>query len=217
MTLSRHEQDKKWLQAAAQYAEERSLSNGRKVGCLLIPVNVHEPMVIATNELPSNVEETVARLSKPGKNVWVEHAERMAIYKAARMGVSLTDATAYVTWFPCIDCARGLTLSGVKRVVCGKQPDLEDPNWGKSFTAAYGYMLEAEVDVDIIDDMEYARSGKFEGMVLSYDSTSGTGIVRLPDERQRCFVRPLTLHDPQPLDRVQVHMTNNEVKTITDL
>jgi dCMP deaminase len=47
----------------------------------------------------------------------VIHAEKNAILKAAREGVSCVDATVYVTLAPCVQCAAMMLQAGVKRVV----------------------------------------------------------------------------------------------------
>lgn len=45
------------------------------------------------------------------------HAEQNAIIQCALHGVSTNDATAYVTHFPCVACAKMLINAGVWRVV----------------------------------------------------------------------------------------------------
>ena len=49
--------------------------------------------------------------------MWAEHAERNAIYSAARTGFSTVGCTIYVTHPPCMDCARAIVQAGIKRVV----------------------------------------------------------------------------------------------------
>ena len=44
------------------------------------------------------------------------HAEQNAIADAARRGVSLQGATAYISHFPCINCAKILASSGIKAI-----------------------------------------------------------------------------------------------------
>lgn len=44
------------------------------------------------------------------------HAEQNAIADAARRGVSLQDSTAYITHFPCVNCAKILASSGVTAI-----------------------------------------------------------------------------------------------------
>lgn len=57
------------------------------------------------------------KYQRPDKYYWFEHAERNAIYNAARMGTIINDCIIYVSHFPCIDCARAIVQSGIKRVV----------------------------------------------------------------------------------------------------
>lgn len=44
------------------------------------------------------------------------HAERQLVARAARNGISLLGADAYVTHFPCVPCASDLCEAGIKRV-----------------------------------------------------------------------------------------------------
>ncbi len=45
------------------------------------------------------------------------HAEQNAIIQAAKIGVSIQDATLYCTHYPCSICAKMIVNSGIKRVV----------------------------------------------------------------------------------------------------
>jgi len=45
------------------------------------------------------------------------HAEQNAIIQAAKIGVSVQDATLYCTHQPCVICAKMIINSGIKRVV----------------------------------------------------------------------------------------------------
>lgn len=47
------------------------------------------------------------------------HAETNAIADAAKRGVSLSDSTAYITHFPCINCCKVLIASGIKSIIYG--------------------------------------------------------------------------------------------------
>jgi dCMP deaminase len=48
------------------------------------------------------------------------HAEMNAIIWAARKGISIEDATIYVTLEPCSECSKNLIASGIKRIVYEK-------------------------------------------------------------------------------------------------
>lgn len=56
------------------------------------------------------------RFERPEKYLWFEHAERNAIYNAARSGVSTLDCSLYVQSMPCMDCARAIVQSGIKEI-----------------------------------------------------------------------------------------------------
>jgi dCMP deaminase len=47
----------------------------------------------------------------------MEHAERNAIYNAARCGTPLEGCTLYVEIMPCMDCARAIVQAGIGQVV----------------------------------------------------------------------------------------------------
>ncbi len=48
------------------------------------------------------------------------HAEMNAIIWAARKGISIEDASIYVTLEPCSECSKNLIASGIKRIVYDK-------------------------------------------------------------------------------------------------
>ena len=48
------------------------------------------------------------------------HAEMNAIIWAARQGISIAEATIYVTLEPCSECSKNLIASGIKRIVYAK-------------------------------------------------------------------------------------------------
>jgi len=47
----------------------------------------------------------------------MEHAERNAIYNAARHGTQMEGCTLYVELLPCMDCARAIVQAGIREVV----------------------------------------------------------------------------------------------------
>lgn len=46
------------------------------------------------------------------------HAEMNALLQAAKIGVSLDEATLYCTMTPCMKCALSIVQTGIRRVVC---------------------------------------------------------------------------------------------------
>ena len=57
---------------------------------------------------------------------YVLHAEANAITKLARSSNNSEGSTLYVTSSPCIECAKLIIQSGIKRVVYGEQYRLAD-------------------------------------------------------------------------------------------
>ncbi len=114
--------DSRYMQMARIWAEN-SYCTRRKVGALLVKDN----MIISDgfNGTPSgfpNVCEDENNVSLP----YVLHAEANAITKVARSGNSSDGATLYITDSPCIECAKLIIQSGIRRVVFGRQYRLTD-------------------------------------------------------------------------------------------
>ena len=105
--------DVRYLKMAVIWAEN-SYCVRRQVGALL----VKDKMIISDgyNGTPSgfeNICEDDAGKTKP----YVLHAEANAITKVAKSGNSSEGATLYVTSAPCIECAKLIIQSGIRRVV----------------------------------------------------------------------------------------------------
>lgn len=116
------ELDMRYMRMANIWAEN-SYCERRKVGALI----VKDKMIISDgyNGTPSgfeNICEDENGFTKP----YVMHAEANAITKIARSGNSSQDATMYVTASPCIECAKLIIQSGIRRVVYGEKYRLTD-------------------------------------------------------------------------------------------
>jgi dCMP deaminase len=93
------------------------------VGAIL----VKDQMIISDgyNGTPSgfeNICEDENNVSKP----YVLHAEANALTKVARSHNSSDGATLYVTASPCMECAKLIIQSGIKRVVYGEKYRIMD-------------------------------------------------------------------------------------------
>lgn len=108
--------DKRFLELAGTISRW-SKDESTKVGCVIVGKN-REILTTGYNGLPRGADDSLQeRQSRPEKYFWYEHAERNAVYNAARTGISLEGSTAYSTLCPCMDCARCLVQSGIRRVV----------------------------------------------------------------------------------------------------
>jgi dCMP deaminase len=52
----------------------------------------------------------------------------------------------YLSWFPCMDCARGIVQVGIKELVATK-PDVSDPQWGTDFSTALQLLEECNIRI----------------------------------------------------------------------
>lgn len=130
--------DKRYLRMAAIWAEN-SYCHRRKVGALI----VKNKMIISDgyNGTPSgfeNICEDENNVTKP----YVLHAEANAITKIARSNNSSDGATLYITDSPCIECAKLIIQSGIKRVVYSKKYRLDD---------GLNLLRKANIEVEYID------------------------------------------------------------------
>lgn len=78
------------------------------------------------------------------KFFWIEHAERNAIYNAARVGTPLEGCTIHVNRFPCADCSRAIIQSGIRHVVSPPKP-VNDGALDHSFNVSEILLSEAGV------------------------------------------------------------------------
>ncbi len=114
--------DQRYLEMARIWAKN-SYCTRRQVGALVVKNN----MIISDgyNGTPSgfeNVCEDDNGVTKP----YVLHAEANAITKLARSNNNSDGATIYITASPCIECAKLIIQSGIKRVVYGEKYRLMD-------------------------------------------------------------------------------------------
>lgn len=102
-----------YFMSMAFLASSRSPCTRLKVGCVLVKNNrvvsmgyngflakcPHESIVF------NNHEQAIV------------HAEQNAITDAARRGISLENTTAYITHYPCLNCAKLLCSSGITNII----------------------------------------------------------------------------------------------------
>ena len=114
--------DSSYLEMAGIWARN-SYCKRRQVGALI----VKDKMIISDgyNGTPAgfeNICEEESGATKP----YVLHAEANAITKVAKSGNSSLGATLYVTASPCMECAKLIIQSGIKRVVYKDEYRLTD-------------------------------------------------------------------------------------------
>lgn len=131
--------------ALAEHIAGWSKDPSTKVGCVIVGPD-KEVRAQGYNGFPRGVYETPERLVRPTKYLFTEHAERNAIYNAARVGTTTAGCTAYSTLCPCMDCARAIIQSGITTVVTRK-PDFNLPTWGEQFLQVVNLFHETKTEI----------------------------------------------------------------------
>lgn len=131
---------------------ERSPDTSTKTGSVVVGPD-KEIRSTGYNGFVRGIRDDVPeRFERPRKYKWFEHAERNAIYNAARMGTSLKGCVIYCTWPPCSDCARGIIQSGISEVVV---ETLSVPTrWFEDFSVGLEMIIEAGGKVRLINSDE---------------------------------------------------------------
>lgn len=105
-----------YFMATALLMASRSSCERLRVGCVIVSGGVQKNRIIAAGYngfLPGAPHNSRVR---EGHEQATVHAEQNAICDAARRGVSMEGATAYITHFPCINCAKILSAAGIRSV-----------------------------------------------------------------------------------------------------
>lgn len=132
-----------------------STQNGAIILISNFPSDNHGIRCSGANHFPRGVKETGDRWERPIKYSYVEHAERNAIFKAARLGLPTEGATMYVPWFACADCARAIIQAGIVEVVGDARTNKmmpQDCRWKETIEIAYGMFDEAGVKYRHLDE-----------------------------------------------------------------
>ena len=146
------------LNATQEYADKHSTCKKVRVGSCIVP-NVEDPfqhVIYGCNHGLLNCRKNGCRRVKLYGNASKEHrlpsdcdaihSEVDAICKAAQLGVSTSEATIFVTRYPCEACARAIINAGIKKVFYGRKESISE------YTASMFYI--AGIIVEKIEDWE---------------------------------------------------------------
>lgn len=121
----------------ARHIAAWSKDSSTQCGCVITGPD-NEIRATGYNGLPRGVdlyEDEAIVAQRPEKYFWFEHAERNAIYNAARIGTALDECTAYVTGPVCADCGRALIQAGIRNIFIP-----EHHNFGKGWMIGERWM-----------------------------------------------------------------------------
>jgi len=103
--------------ATAVLISTRSSCERLNVGCVIVTAGgAHKNRIVAAGyngHLPGSPHTSRMR---DGHEQATVHAEQNAISDAARRGSSVEGCTAYVTHYPCINCAKILASAGIAKI-----------------------------------------------------------------------------------------------------
>lgn len=180
--------DQTWIKMAHEFSK-KSKDPSTQVGCVIVGEG-NVLLSMGFNGFARNVIETEQewddrsgkiaygksfdRWERPQKYVWVEHAERNCCYNAARHGIKLLGATAYLNWdpLPCVECTKALIQSGISSIVgpakrsFKTRPNVSNMDYQFDVATAMlseaGIMIrEVEIDLDIFKS-EKSSQEKFD-------------------------------------------------------
>jgi deoxycytidylate deaminase len=107
-----------------------------------------ETLAQACNTFTKGVEVTPERLERPLKYSYIEHAERGAVFEAARLGVKCEGLVMVAPWAACTECARSIVNSGITTLVRHKQASDRSPaRWIESIAQADALLIDGGVDI----------------------------------------------------------------------
>lgn len=105
-----------YFMATAWLISTRSVCERLHVGCVIVSTGERSNRIMAAGYngfLPGAPHTSLVR---DGHEQATVHAEQNAIADAARRGVSVEGGIAYVTHFPCVNCAKILAAAGIRAV-----------------------------------------------------------------------------------------------------
>lgn len=139
---------------------ELSKDQSTKLGAIILGEGF-EIRSMGYNGFPRGVDDSMAaRHERPLKYEWTEHAERNAIYNAARVGTPLQGTRLLLDSpiFVCSGCARAIINTGIRQVVVFRRKDSDAARvsrWEVDESISREMFSEAGVEViEIYEDEE---------------------------------------------------------------
>lgn len=108
-----------YFMGIAKLSANRSKDPSTQVGACIVN-DEHKILSLGYNGMPIGMNDDNAPWDREGeylntKYPYVCHSELNAILNAR--GINLTNATLYVTLFPCNECSKAIIQSGIKKVI----------------------------------------------------------------------------------------------------
>lgn len=130
----------------------RSKDESTNIGAVIVGED-NEIRSTGYNSFPMGINDTIEeRQERPEKYYWFAHAEKNAIDHAARVGIPLKGCKMYTQGIPCMDCARSIVQSGIKKVIVhSKWGDGWNNKWNENAIRTKQLFDEAKVELEFFD------------------------------------------------------------------
>lgn len=171
--------DRRFLRIADE-VQSWSKDPSTKCGCVL----VKDRRILSTgyNGLPSGLSDSLDRYqNREFKLATIIHAEKNAIFNAAKNGSTTEGSTAYITWPPCSQCASALIQAGVVKVVC-PSPNLSPERWKANFLIANELLYEAGVTVIYFGESDKCLTETAQFVEPPGSTPNSTGLRDAPEK-----------------------------------
>lgn len=134
------------------YTEAQKSTNVATQNSALLIDEKGNIILSAINSFPNNIAETDERQrDKAIRHKYSVHAERNAIYKAAKMGIKTDGLIMVCPWATCTECAWAIIQSGIKKLITHKQALDRSSHWQEDIDFAFNMLREAGVEIIIFD------------------------------------------------------------------
>jgi dCMP deaminase len=141
----------------AQHIGQWSKDRSRGVGCVIVGSD-NDILATGYNGFPRGINDDIEeRHGRPLKYLWTEHAERNAIYNAARRGIPLENSRMYLPWYPCVDCARAIVQCRIAELIA-LEPNWNDPQWSDHFRTTRELLAETKLLLRFLDPKSLAAA-----------------------------------------------------------
>lgn len=133
----------------ARFSPDQSNQNGAYIE------HRNGDMSMGFNDFPSHISDSqqIELLAdRDEKLFYIGHAERCAIYTAAKLGRACEGETLICPWFACSDCAKAIIFSGIVRVIGHKQRmEMTHDRWKDNVAKANQMLIDHGVELEFYD------------------------------------------------------------------
>lgn len=136
----------------ARAVAELSKDPSTKVGAVVIGPD-GEGSVWGYNGAPRGSKLDEREVTREVRLMGFEHAERNAIFAAARAGVPTKGCSIVVTAAPCHECARAIIQAGITTVVAPKPDKAFSERWKESMAMAATLFEECGVNQIFVEEV----------------------------------------------------------------